>query len=61
VSLDSISQSDDALKIVLKPAKILSAEESNYIKNQVMLSFTELPGINKIDLSIGEEGFILSR
>ncbi len=61
VSLDSISQLDDALKIVLKPAKILSAEESNYIKNQVMLSFTELPGINKIDLSIGEEGFILSR
>lgn len=61
VSLDSISQSDDTLKIVLKPAKILSAEESNYIKNQVMLTFTELSGINKIDLSIGEEGFILSR
>ena len=61
VSLDSISQSDDTLKILLKPAKILSAEESNYIKNQVMLTFTELLGINKIDLSIGEEGFILSR
>jgi len=37
VSLDSISQSDDTLKIVLKPAKILSAEESNYIKTRLCL------------------------
>ncbi|MGC8575904.1 MAG: GerMN domain-containing protein [Caldisericum sp.] len=61
VDIKKIEVKGYTLKIVLASKKVLSAEEIDYIKKQVFLTTMELPNINTLDLTIGEEGFLLTR
>lgn len=59
--IPTIDVHDFTLKVVLTSKNVLTAEEIDYIKNQVFLTARELPNINTLDLTIGEEAFVLKR
>jgi hypothetical protein len=61
VDISKIDLNNYTLKVIITSRKVLSAEEIDYIKNQVFLTAMELPNVNTLDLTIGEEAFILKR
>jgi len=61
VSFTMLKKEGDTLKAEIKRKSVLSADAIENIKEEVLFSFTEIEGINKIELFIGEEVFLLSR
>lgn len=61
VDISKIDLNNYTLKVIITSRKVLSAEEIDHIKNQVFLTAMELPNVNTLDLTIGEEAFILKR
>jgi spore germination protein GerM len=61
VDISKMDLNNYTLKVIITSRKVLSAEEIDYIKNQVFLTAMELPNVNTLDLTIGEEAFILKR
>ncbi|BAL81480.1 GerMN domain-containing protein [Caldisericum exile] len=61
IDITKIEVKNYTLKISLTSKRVLSADEIDYIKNQVFLTAMEIPNINTLDLTIGEEGFLLTR
>jgi len=59
--LKDIKYNNGALQIVLEPKKILSNDEIDGIKTQLYLTYREFDNVNEIDISLGEEAFILKR
>jgi germination protein M len=59
-NLISYNLAGDLIEMTIDPG-IISGNDLEILKRQIALSFTELPGIKKVKLTIGEESFILER
>jgi len=59
-NLISYNLSGDLIEMTIDPGSI-SGNDLEILKRQIVLSFTELPGIKKVKLTVGEESFVLER
>jgi spore germination protein GerM len=50
----------DTIEMIVEIGNI-NGDDLEILKRQIALSFTELPGVRKVKLTIGEESFILGR
>ncbi len=55
------SISEGTLNLVIDLGTVPSQKDMDVLKRTIVLSFTEIPGISKVNLSIGEESFLLGR
>jgi spore germination protein GerM len=58
--LVSYNLNGDTLELVVNLGNI-SGDDLEILKRQIALSYTELPGVRKVKLTVGEESFILGR
>jgi len=59
-NLISYNLDGDLIEMTIDPGSI-SGNDLEVLKRQIVLSFTELPGIKKVKLTVGEESFVLER